>query len=206
MTSTTTNNAPIGISFREIMRGGFAMGETDPDAGEEKGDRAGTHLAMHGAITIDDLDRFIADAEHPGVLAGSIDFAPLGGVLPSTSGIFNLFSPTTDPHTKYMVYEMGIRAGGQDYYFAGHKNVRNNHGVAFWRDVTTLFTQVHKGTDKSGPVVAAGTISLSIGQLIKMGPTFKVSGAKSELEKAEALARFGKFFLGEMWETYIEHK
>jgi len=195
-----------GISFRETMSGGFAMGTTDPHAGEEQGEKAGTQLAMHGTITVDDLDRFIKIQDHPGTLAGSIDFAPLGTGLPSTSGIFNLFSPTNDPKTKYMVYEMAFQAQGQPYYFAGHKDVRNDRGVDFWHDVTTLYTQLHKGPDKSGPVIAAGTLTLTIRQLLKMAPTFRVSGAKSKKEEAAAMARFGSFFLGELWDTYIMHR
>ena len=43
-------------------------------------------------------------------------------------------------------------------------------------------------------------------QLLKMAPTFRVSGAKSKVEEGQALTRFGRFFLGELWDTYIRHK
>ncbi len=205
-TESTAASKPAGISFRETMSGGFALGATDPQAGQEQGDNARTRLSLHATITIDDLDRFIADPEHPGNIAGSVDFAPLGTNLQSTSGVFNLFSPTSDPTTKYMVYEMGFRAGGEDYYLAGHKNVRNDHGLDFWRDTTTLFTTLHRGTGKSGPIAGAGILSLGLNELRKMTGTFEVLHSTSAGRSAETLARFGKFFLGEMWDTYVLHR
>jgi hypothetical protein len=56
----TTETKP-GVSFNETMKGGFALGETDPKKGEEKGDAAGTHLAIHCEIGIPDSYAFIAD-------------------------------------------------------------------------------------------------------------------------------------------------
>jgi cholesterol oxidase len=205
-TESTAPAEPTGISFRETMSGGFALGATDPQVGQEQGDDARTRLSLHATITIDDLDTFIKDREHPGHITGSVDFPPLGMGLQSTSGVFNLFSPTSDPTTKYMVYEMGFRSGGQDYYLAGHKNVRSNHGLEFWRDTTTLYTTLHSGTDKSGPVAGAGILSLGLNELRKMIGTFEVLNSASAAHSAEALAKFGKFFLGEMWETYVLHR
>lgn len=50
-----------GVSFNEMMKGGFALGETDPKKGEEKGDAADTKLAIHCDINIADPYAFIAD-------------------------------------------------------------------------------------------------------------------------------------------------
>src|SRR5687768_12007037 len=53
-----------GVSFNETMKGGFALGETDPRKGEMKGDAAGTELAIHCDIDIADSYAFIADPQH----------------------------------------------------------------------------------------------------------------------------------------------
>ena len=73
---------PVGFTFREKMSGGFAMGETDPVAGEKLGTHAGNIFTMHGTITIPDLDKFLAETSHPGSIAGTLDFVPLGTGLP----------------------------------------------------------------------------------------------------------------------------
>src|SRR3954453_22735699 len=195
----------VGISFREVMSGGFALGATDPEAGQKQGQAEGSEMTLHAAIDIADLDRFIAEADHPGGLTGTIDFTPFGDGLASTSGIFNLFSPTDDPKLKLMVYEMGFKHEGKDYYMAGQKNVRQDPLFDLWRDTTTLYSKLHEGTDKTGPVVGAGILTLGVKQLIQLLSTMAAPGAETFTEKSEAMAKFGRFFLGELWDTYVRH-
>jgi cholesterol oxidase len=192
----------LGFSFREMMSGGFAMGETDTAMGAQKG--KATVLTMHGAITIDDLDAFIADPNHLGVLDVTMDWTPFGKGLPAPGGVFNLFSPSGNPQLKLMVYEWGVEHNGEQYYFAGHKNVQVHPIIDLWKDTTTLYTQLHKGVDKTGPVVGAGIISLGAVELMQMVGTFKALNAKSLEDSAHATAEFGRFFLGELWDTYVK--
>jgi cholesterol oxidase len=196
----------IGISFREVMSGGFALGATDPADGEKRGRSEGSEMTLHGAIAIDDLDQFIAEADHPGTLTGTLDFTPFGdGLAAVPGGIFNLFSPTGDPKLKLMVYEMGFQHGGKSYYLAGQKDVRQDPIFDLWKATTTLYSKLHEGTDKSGPVVGAGILSLGVKQLIQLMSTLKAPGATSFTETSEAMAKFGTFFLGELWDTYVRH-
>ena len=200
--ATTMSEPQLGFTFREMMVGGFAWGETDPRAGEKKGSSAGTKLAMHATITINDLRRFIDDPNHLGDITGHLDVPTLGNNIPTTRGVFNLFSPTDDPTMKYMVYEFGFDQNGEHYYMAGRKEVHNDPGMDLWSDTTTLFTTLHKGVDKSGPVVGAGVLKLSVTELIKMVPTMQPTNAKSMKEKADAVMEFGKFFMGALWVQY----
>jgi cholesterol oxidase len=195
----------VGISFSEVMSGGFALGATDPAQGKKKGRAEGSELTMHASILIDDIDRFIAEPGHPGSLTGSIDFTPFGDGLQATSGVFNLFRPTDDPTLKLMVYEMGFSHGGKSYYMAGQKNVKDDPITDLWKATTTLYTKLHEGTDKSGPVVGAGVLTLGVKELIKLVSTVDAPGADSFTEKSEAIAKFGRFFLGELWDTYVRH-
>src|SRR5579859_6624548 len=153
---------PVGVTFREKMAGGFLLGETDPQSGADRGHAEGDALAMHAVISIDDLDRFIKVPEHPGGLAGTLDYPPLGAAgMASTSGVFNLFSPSGDPTMTYMVYEMGFRLDAKDYYLAGKKEVRQAAITDMWKATTTLYTQLHLGADSSGPVIGAGILTLT---------------------------------------------
>jgi cholesterol oxidase len=194
----------LGFTFREKMMGPVALGQTDYQAGAQAGRAAGTALTLHATIEIADLNRFIADPDHPGSITGSIDYPPLGLALPSTKGVFNLFSPTNDPDMKYMVYEMGFDAVGKSYYLAGHKDVAKASIVHLWSATTTLYTQLHEGVDASGAVIGAGILTLDLADLLAMIPTMHAVNAKSAAEAAEATTRFGRFFLGELWETYVK--
>ena len=195
----------VGISFREVMSGGFALGATDPEQGEKQGRAQGSEMTLHASILIQDLDLFIKDASHPGSLTGTLDFTPFGTGLQATSGIFNLFSPTDDPKLKLMVYEAGFQHGGKNYYFAGQKNVRQDPIFDLWKATTTLYSQLHEGTDKTGPVVGAGILTLGVRQLIDLVASMQAPGATNFTEKSEAIAKFGRFFLGELWDTYVRH-
>ena len=147
----------------------------------------------------------MSDPAHAGYITGRIDFAPLGLNLPSTAGVFNLFSPTDDPTTKYMVYELGFNASdGLPYYMAGKKIVQQASITDLWKATTTLYTELYKGTGKTGPVVGAGVLSLGMADLLAMIPTMHATNATSPAQAAEATAKFGKFFLGELWETYVQ--
>jgi hypothetical protein len=191
-----------GIKFSEVMKGGFSLDETDPVEGKKRGEAEETILALHAAISINDLDRFITDPNHSGSITGHIGFAPLGEELPAKGGKFNLFSPADDPGLKLMVYEMAFEAGGQDYYLEGWKEVKDGPGLDLWKDTTTLFAKLHKGADKTGPVAGAGVLRLGVPDLIKMISTMRATQAGSAAEQARAVSKFGRFFLGELWSSY----
>lgn len=188
-----------GIAFEETMRGAFALGEAEPEHGAAAGKRAGTRLAMHAAVTIDDLAAFLADAGHPGGLGGRVDFPPLGVDLAAPCGVFRLFSSAGDDGMgRRMVYELALPVDGVDYYLAGEKRVRDDPGPDLWRDTTTLYTRLHRGTDTDGEVVGAGILELGVPQLTALLSTLRVTGDGD----ARTLAAFGGFFFGELWDLY----
>jgi hypothetical protein len=194
-----------GIQFKETIAGWFSLEETDPKAGKHLGKQAATKLAMHAQVDIDQIDLFVADKNHPGQLSGTIDFAPIGMGMPSQSGVFNLFYPTEDPKMKLIVYELGFSHQGKHYYLAGKKEVRDDPGFDLWSDTTTLFTQLHQGTDKSGTVIGAGILTLGVTNLIKLVSTIKVLNTDSSTDKIKTISTFGRFFMGELWDTYVKH-
>lgn len=191
-----------GITFRETMTGPFALGPADPESGAAAGERDDTQLAMHAEVAIDDLAAFIDDPDHRGALTGTVDFPPLGNGLPVHDGVFNLFRPAAEPGLKLMVYEMAFRAHEIDYYLAGEKRVSDDPGFDLWSDTTTLYTTLHEGGTRDGPVKGAGILSLGLFDLTDLLSTMRVTGADSMPEKAATVARFGRFFLGALWDTY----
>lgn len=197
-----TQETKPGVSFRETMTGGFALGETEPHLGEQKGDAAGTKLAIHCDIDITDAYGFIADPQHSAAMHGHVDLPQLGMNIPAPNGLFNLFSPSDNPKLKHMVYELGFEHGGQHYYVAGKKFVNDDPGFDMWADITTCYTRLHQGSDKSGPVVGAGVIYIKREQLLNLIPTIQATNTTSKEQSLKVLADFGRFFLGAIWDTY----
>lgn len=193
-----------GVSFRETMTGGFSLGETDPRTGEKKGDAAGTKLSIHCDIDVKDIYGFIEDAQHFAPITARIDFAPMGINIPTTNAIWNLFSPSDDPKTKHFIYEMAFEHEGDSYYLAGKKFVHDGPGFDMWADITTLFTRLHKGKDAKGPVVGAGVIYIKREQLIGLIPTIHATNTTSAAQSLKVVADFGRFFMGEIWDSYAK--
>ena len=105
---------------------------------------------------------------------------------------------------KYMVYELGFNASdGKPYYMAGRKEVKDAPMTDMWKATTTLYTQLHQGSDKTGPVIGAGVLTLGVTDLLAMIPTMHATNTTSPQQAAETVAKFGKFFLGEIWDTYV---
>lgn len=202
--ATAMKPTRLGITFRETMAGGFALGENDPHAGSERGKREGTALTMQATIDIQDLEAFIADAKHGGRITGNVSFPPLGDAIPAKTGVFQLFSPAEDPKLRYMIYELGFASEGKDYYLAGKKDVRDDPGFDLWSDTTTLYARLHQGTDATDPVVGAGILRLGILDLRRLVSTMHAIGAESTTQAAEAVLKFGRFFLGELWDSYVK--
>lgn len=199
MTETT-----LGIHFKETMAGGFCLGAQDPKQGNSMGKQKGFELAMHAQVDIDDMEGFVSEPNHTGRLSGTIDFEPMGIGMPAEKGVFNLFYPDEQPEMKLMVYELGFAHEGKDYYLAGKKEVRDDPGFDLWTDTTTLFTQLHQGTDKNGPVLGAGILTLGVKDLLKLVSTVTVINAHSNIDKVATVAKFGQFFMGELWDSYIK--
>jgi hypothetical protein len=185
-----------GLSFSETMAGPFALGESDPELGAA----AETRLTMHATVEIDDMDRFIDHPEHVGRLSGRVNFGPFGDEIRAETGVFNLFSPAESPALKLMRYELAFHHAGEAYYLAGQKHVHDEPGFDVWKDTTTLLTRLHRGSDQSGSVVGAGILTLGVADLARLVSTMRVLGQPHEAP--EVLAKFGRFFLGELWDSY----
>jgi hypothetical protein len=199
--ATRTLTPGLGIRFREMMSGGFQLGTDDAIDGAKQGTQ--TPLSMHASIYIPDIDAFIADPQHRAPLAGHIDFAPFGRAIPAESGTFQLFAPTKDADTTWMVYDLGFRHNGKSYYLAGHKIVRVGAPWKLWPATTTLYTTLHEGTDATGPIVGAGVLRLGVGELVKLMRTLHASDADAPGDAGRAIGRFFGFFSRELLRTYV---
>jgi hypothetical protein len=187
-----------GLTFKETMSGPVALGASDPEVGAA--DPSAAKLAVHCEIAIDDVDRFVDDRDHTGSITGSVEYEPFGGTLPVTSGIFNLFPPG-GPNERLMQYRLAFEHDGKPYFLDGRKHVHDDPGFDVWKDTTTLYTVLHEGSDESGTVIGAGILGLGVEALTRMMSTMRSTG-----NGLEPLVKFGKVFLGSLWETYGKDK
>jgi hypothetical protein len=183
------------LLFHETMSGPLALGLWDPLHGEHAG-RA-TPLSLHSTIRIDSLEDFLRDSGHEARLDGQVSFAPFGKRLPIVRGSFHLFSPTEDPSMRLMRYNATFVRAGREYFLAGTKFLQNEPRSNLWLETTRLHTTLHEGPDARGKVLGAGVLTIDMLGFLRL-----LASLRAPRGGMEPLARFGRFFLGNLWELY----
>jgi cholesterol oxidase len=195
-----------GVQFTETMRGYFSTAETaDCDRAAQWGRQENRRLEFTVTIAASDIDQFIESRFHEAQITGTVTAAALSAELLSvTCGTFNLFTVDTEQvNTRRMVYAMPLTAvDGSHYYLAGIKTIRDDPGFDVWSDTTTLRFQLFAGDGPSGSPMGAGILTISLEDFAHQLTTFKGIHARNKLDELRAIAKFGRFFAGSLYETY----
>ncbi|MCD0451921.1 GMC family oxidoreductase [Actinocorallia sp. API 0066] len=192
-----------GLSFTEEMKGGYVAGATEPHGGE-----AGERLSFRLTITADDVERFLRDPARLARAEGWIEAASFGGRRRVEHGSFNLFvTPGGDADRREMRYLLHFTdVHGAPRTLAGWKDIQVGPPTHIWPDTTTLYYRVLDGhvpapdPDHPAPtsVLGAGTLHIRLADFLEQLTTFRTDGP----DDLKALTRFGRFFLGELWDVY----
>jgi len=201
---------PTSVQFTEEMKGYVTLGEADYDRGFRTGQANGTGAMVHLTIRADDVNRLIDLPQHEAVATGYVGCPALGGQRPVSNGAFNLLVDNQDPDRKAMYYRLFFTDDqGNPLTLLGFKDVRGASGSDVWNETTTLYTRILRGHvgpegDGGANVVAAGIIHIHMLDFFEELTTFRVDGP-SFAARAEGLTRFGRMFLGKLWDVYARH-
>jgi hypothetical protein len=158
-------------------------------------------------IEVDGVESFVSNPDHEAVAKGYVHSETLGGRLPVEKGVFNLFADEKDPSRKQMYYRLFFRDGlGQGLTLSGFKVIEDDPGSDLWTDTTTLFTRVLEGhvgseEEEQAQIVASGIMNIYLLDFFRQLTTFQNEGPTAAT-RASALTRFGKLFLGDLWDVY----
>ncbi|MCY1080539.1 hypothetical protein [Archangium lansingense] len=183
------------LLFHETMSGPMALGSRNPEH-PARHSRT-TRLSLHATIRIDSMEDFLLDPEHVAWLGGHLSFPPFSKCIPIRQGRFQLFSPSDDPLMRLMHYDALFEHEERTYCLSGTKFLRDDPGPDLWTDTTRLHTTLHEGHDTQGPVVGAGVLTVGVRELLAL-----VASMRSPRGGSQTLARFGQFFLSNLWELY----
>lgn len=203
--------APItkpGVQFTESMKGYFSLDETeDYGKGFEKGKASSSPFEFTLTIKSHDVAAFVDIASHEAGMFGTM-LAPSLSKFPLTAvnGIFNLFiANSSDPDRKKMLYNaLLLSQEGKKYFFQGFKEVYNNKGFDVWKDTTTLFITLFEGDSNAGKVIGKGKLIIEPADFAKQLTTMKALNTNGKIESLKAIVTFGKFFGGNVFETYFK--
>jgi predicted acylesterase/phospholipase RssA len=192
--------AKTAVRFSETLNGFIGFGATEFAAGFEQGQTEGTPLALRLDVFIDDLDEFLTLPEHRARLQGSIECDRLGGKRPVELGTLHFLVDSGDPTQKQIDYEISFRdEHGAAVLLTASRNLTDQSGSGAWQEVSTAFTKLTR-TD-GGETVAAGIVRSSWLHDVEKIASIRVD-ASGVAAHAHALARFGAFYLGRLWDVY----
>jgi hypothetical protein len=195
------------IGFAEELHGYVTLGERDCRSGYREGRRRGTALDYHLEMQIDDVDRFIVHPAHEVACTGYVQCEALGGRLSVEQGVVSLLvADETDPSMKRMFYRLHLRDGAhRALTLFGYKEVVDDPGFDAWSDTTTLFVSIAEGhlaePPKEDAIIGAGILRLGVRDLFRMLSTFRADAPMAGV-RAATMARFGRAFLGKLWDVY----
>jgi predicted acylesterase/phospholipase RssA len=202
---TDIHEAHTTLSFTEEMKGFVTQGATD----FEQGAKHGTPLSVRLTVDVDGVNRFVTRPEHDAKITGTVNCDAFGGVRPVSEGRFNLFVDRTNASEKRMNYRLFFTdQNNRPLTLTGFKEVKDDSGRDVWKDTTTLYTRileghVQEGGDASASIVAAGIITIHALDFAKQLTTFRVTGPTLS-DRAAAAARFGRLFMGKLWDVYAK--
>lgn len=196
----------VGLIFDEKMEGGFAMGATDAEGGDKLGKSAGSSLTLSGRITVDDVDAFLADPDHRARLDATIHCKALGAHVACSPGSFQMFRQSDNPTVKQMIFSCAVEAQSQRYFLEARGYIHDDASLhAMLEQTTTLYAVLHAGDDAGGAIAGAGVLRVGVLGVIELVASMRTVGASSPEQSARAIADFGLFFLGQLWQSYAAH-
>jgi cholesterol oxidase len=196
----------LGLQFTETMRGYFSDQVTnDYEHAAEQGKKDGSTFAFTLTVRTDDMEQMLTDPNHRARITGSVTAPGISDQpLTVTDGEFQLFvEDPTHVDTSNMRYALKLLSvRGEHYYLSGVKIIHRGPAYDIWPDTTTLYITLYKGDNSQAPVLGKGILHIAPLDFAKQMTTLRIDGAATEVQRLEALARFGRFFAGELFELY----
>ena len=206
LSRTAPPPVPTRVHFTEEMKGYVTFEETDYDSGFRRGKEAGNFLMFHLTITVDNVERFLADPQHEASAVGYVQCPALGEDMPVDKGVFNLFVDHEGRLDKRMIYRLYLNHEKEGpLTLSGFKVIKDDPGYDIWSDTTTLFTHLLRGhvgpEEDASEVLASGIIHIYHRDFLKQLTTIRVEGP-TLAEGNKARLQFGQAFFGPLWDVY----
>lgn len=205
----------VGIHFTETMKGYLVGANLPPDAAptleeylaaEARGKSEGAAGDFTLTITMPSVDVFLANRAHAGIARGKVHVAEYTAASGADveNGVFNLFVDGDSFYQRQMLYALPfIGRDGKPYLLDGFKDVKDHGEFDVWGSTTTLYTLIREGHEKRGRAVAIGVLRIQVADFARQLTTIAVSGARNPVEKLDAQTRFGRMFVGTLWDVFV---
>src|SRR5262245_39013137 len=195
--------ALVGLKFPEEMTGYLADGESDPAAGDQRGQGQTDEFSFMLDVEITVLRVFLDSPVHQANVVGGRVFwegrAQQGTPVAGGGSIVMYRNITPDGRQK--VFDFVFSFQGDDGIWitiTGQKRLSDDRGFDAGADLSTLYVQA----TAAGPPVAAGVTRVHVNDLLDQIASSQVTGAVSESERAAARAAFLTFINAQLSQVY----
>jgi cholesterol oxidase len=199
-------NDTVGIEFTERMVGHYSTRVLDDYIKAEADGRAhDSSFEFILTIVAEDLNKLVTDSSYEAHMVGTVRAPALSKEpLVVTDGRFNLLVQDPQrPAGKNMRYRMRCTSvEGKSYGFEGTKYIRHDAGLDLWPDTTTLFITVTEGSAPGGKLHGRGVLHIRPADFLTQLRATRAINAKTTVERLGAVARFGAYFAGNLWDVY----
>lgn len=192
-----------GVTFNELLRGPFVFGRHDPATGKKDGLKNGQEMVLRTTVVVPDLDAFIHDPKHAARVEGEVECSAWAQTVKVHDGQFFFLRPAKTPATKIIEYALRLDVKGKPYFLNGRKQIHDDAGLDLFRDIATLEVVLFEGQDATGPIAGAGILKFGFKDPLMILRSMRAIGTATRLEGLETTTRFFRFFLGELWDTYV---
>lgn len=179
-----------GLRFSESLSGYLGEGADFWEAHRD-GRARGQSARFWVTVRIPDLDRFLAEPEHIAALTGRLSVAGLG-TAPVDDGRLHLF--TRRGQEGLLLYYLPFAKNGERYLLWGEKRLHYARGLAAWRQMTMLYTELARRGD-GGPqaLLARGVLKIGPWQVLLQALSFRPLGTLNPLRAMGDYLRFLRF-------------
>jgi cholesterol oxidase len=199
---------PLGLEFAEEMEGFISTKITNAKTPEEyeeaykQGKKSKNPCDFHLTMLINNLSEFINTKEHEARVEGFFSSKLFGAFRAVELGTFNLFTSQGKDDEREMHYTLPfVGEDDRPYLLQGRKEIKDDRQIDLWSDNTRLFVDIYDTTKNT--IVAQGMMYIGAIGFTKLLRAIQVKNSPDAVTSARAIALFGRFFLGTLWDLYV---
>ena len=190
----------VGLMFTERMSGALK----EEQAQQARVGASPLEVTVTFKVLIPDLDAFLCDERHPGILRGDLTIPQLSALpITNAKGGVELFAPDGNTPRKLLHYWLTFMVGIDEYHLDGNKIVEDDPGFDIWKDTTTLHTTLFRDPKGNNALIASGPLTISLWGVLKSIFSFTAFNEKSWREEWQAYGVYLGFFAAELWDVYV---
>ncbi|MDH5301067.1 MAG: patatin-like phospholipase family protein [Gammaproteobacteria bacterium] len=179
-----------GVRFQEQLAGNLSL----------DGDAAAVELNL--TVHVEDLDQFCADAIPQARVTGRLTSAALGGEMLVAHGVFQLLRDSDAGAQRRLVYELQLEDGEHRLQLFAQRILHDDAGFDMWSDISRLQMELFSLDGQSRQSLAKGELQQGLKTFGKVLTSVRATGGGGVVDDALQVARFGRFLMGEIYDSY----